>query len=410
MSYLDQITIGSTTYDIQDAAVPSWARASSAPVESVNSLTGVVTLTAADVSALPASTAIPSVASDVGAIAAPASATTDAVLAYNGTAWVADKRMVILSYGSSTWNDFINAYNNNAVIYCRASSNSNPATGAQGRMAFMAYVDNGTSPTSVEFQYYRSVSSHSYAQQGDQVFIYKLTSGGTWTVTTREAYTKIVPGAGLSSNYNNGTLTLAADMSAIETGIGLDERYGVVISDTEPTNPDVNGWINPSDVVVESIPQIDDSQTSYYDTYSSAKIDSSYLSYDSIQNLTSAQQEQVTSNMGFSRDVANTDKYCKFPDGTMIQWGYKELKSGTTSNYSPLYLQGATITFPTSFMNTDYAVFGSARWGTGAELPFGAIENTAVGSTTVRLWDIVSRTSTSTSYWRIRWMAIGRWK
>lgn len=208
MSYIDQITVGSTTYDIQDAAVPSWARASSAPVESVNNLTGVVTLTAADVSALPASTAIPSVASDIGAIAAPASATTNAVLAYNGTAWVADKRMVILSYGSSTWNDFINAYKNNAVIYCRASSNSNPGTGAQGRMAFMAYVNNGDNPTEVEFQYYRSVSSHSYAQQGDQVFVYKLTSSGTWTVTTREAYTKVVPGTGLSSAYSNGVLTL----------------------------------------------------------------------------------------------------------------------------------------------------------------------------------------------------------
>jgi hypothetical protein len=36
--------------------------------------------------------------------------------------------MVVLSYGSSTWNDFETAYNNNAVVYCKASSNSNPAT------------------------------------------------------------------------------------------------------------------------------------------------------------------------------------------------------------------------------------------------------------------------------------------
>lgn len=69
--------------------------------------------------------------------------------------------MTILSYGSSTWNDFITAYNANKVVYCRASSNSNPATGSQTRLAFMAYVDNATTPTNVEFQYYRSVSSHS---------------------------------------------------------------------------------------------------------------------------------------------------------------------------------------------------------------------------------------------------------
>ncbi len=41
-------------------------------------------------------------------------------------------------------------------------------------MAFMAYVNNGDNPTNVEFQYYRSVSTHSASQQGDQVYIYKL--------------------------------------------------------------------------------------------------------------------------------------------------------------------------------------------------------------------------------------------
>ena len=38
--------------------------------------------------------------------------------------------MVVLSYGISTWQDFITAYSNNAVVYCRASSNSNPASGS----------------------------------------------------------------------------------------------------------------------------------------------------------------------------------------------------------------------------------------------------------------------------------------
>lgn len=117
-------------------------------------------------------------------------------------------KMVILSYGSSTWQDFINAYNENAIVYCRASSNSNPAINSQTRLAFMAYVNNADNPTEVEFQYYRSVSSHSDSQQGDQVFVYKLTSSGTWTVTTREAYTKIKAGNTLTSSYASGTLTL----------------------------------------------------------------------------------------------------------------------------------------------------------------------------------------------------------
>ena len=59
--------------------------------------------------------------------------------------------MVILSYGTSTWADFIDAYNKHAVVYCRASSNSNPASGAQTRLAFMAYVNANPPTTEVEF-------------------------------------------------------------------------------------------------------------------------------------------------------------------------------------------------------------------------------------------------------------------
>ena len=127
------------------------------------------------------------------------------------------KGMVVLSYGNSTWQDFLDAYNDNRVVYCRASSNSNPASGSQTRLAFMAYVNNATSPTEVEFQYYRSISSHSAAQQGDQVFVYKLTSAGTWTVTTREASTKIAAGTNMTQAYSGGTLTLNATVPTMHT-------------------------------------------------------------------------------------------------------------------------------------------------------------------------------------------------
>ena len=135
------------------------------------------------------------------------------------TAWADDVGgLTILSYGSSTWNDFLTAYNKNAIVYCRASSNADPSIGAQGRMAFMAYVNmSGSTPTSVEFQYYRSVTTHSDAQQGDQVFIYKLDNAGTWTVTTREAYTKIAAGTAMTSSYSSGTLTLSND-AAVPSG------------------------------------------------------------------------------------------------------------------------------------------------------------------------------------------------
>lgn len=38
----------------------------------------------------------------------------------------------------------------------------------------MAYVNDATNPTEVEFQYYRSMSQHSQTNQGDEVYVYKL--------------------------------------------------------------------------------------------------------------------------------------------------------------------------------------------------------------------------------------------
>ena len=148
--------------------------------------------------------------------------------------------LVILSYGNSTWNDFITAYQKNKVVYCRASSNSNPASGSQTRLAFMAYVNNATSPTEVEFQYYRSVSSHTDSQQGDQVFVYKLTSAGSWTVITRNAFSKVVAGTGLSSSYSNGAITLSAN-SQTETDPVFSASAASGI-----TSSDITSWNNKS--------------------------------------------------------------------------------------------------------------------------------------------------------------------
>ena len=144
-------------------------------------------------------------------------------------------KFVILSYGNSTWADYIDAYSNNKVVYCRASSGSNPASGSQTRLAFMAYVNNAEAPTEVEFQYYRSVNSHSASQQGDQVFVYKLTKTGGWTVTTREAMSKIATEKGLDSTYSSGTIKLKtklkaesqSSLTAVDKGSTADREYAV---------------------------------------------------------------------------------------------------------------------------------------------------------------------------------------
>jgi hypothetical protein len=152
---------------------------------------------------------------------------------YDGSYWLlvgggTPPEMSEMSYGHSTWNDFITAYETHSVVYCKASSNSNPASGSQTRKAFLAYVNNETNPTEVEFQYYRSVSTHTDNQQGDQVFVYKLTpaNGGTWTVITRNAFTKVVAGANMSSSYSNGTITL----NSIPTDVSVSITYSDLVT------------------------------------------------------------------------------------------------------------------------------------------------------------------------------------
>lgn len=120
------------------------------------------------------------------------------------------ENMFIAAYGKSTYAEVLAAYKTNHIVYARASSNAtNPASGNQLRMAFLAYVNNEATPTEFEFQYYRSVATHSASQQGDQVYVYKLKSASGWEFQVREAYTKIVAGTGLTSSYSNGVLTIS---------------------------------------------------------------------------------------------------------------------------------------------------------------------------------------------------------
>lgn len=158
------------------------------PVTSVNGSTGAVTLT------------IPTKVSDLT----------------NDTGFITG--MYIASYGTSTFAEVEEAYTASKIVYCKASSNANPATGTQGRMAFLAYVNinsNNNTVNEFEFQYYRSVSTHTDAQQGDQVFIYKLNRNTGWSVTTREASSKVAANNGLTTSYSSGTITVSHANSAI---------------------------------------------------------------------------------------------------------------------------------------------------------------------------------------------------
>ena len=149
----------------------------------------------------------------------------DELKTYNWTAWTTEwTKMVVLEYGVSTWQNFIDAYNENAIVYCRVTSWSSGY-----RMAFMAYTAWQWTPTEVEFQYYRSRSSHSQSStQLDEVYVYKLTNAWVWTTTQRDTWAEMIAGTWIwitfdasgatisnswvtSVNWNTWAVTLDAD-------------------------------------------------------------------------------------------------------------------------------------------------------------------------------------------------------
>ena len=121
--------------------------------------------------------------------------------------------LVTLTYGTSTWQDFLDAYNSNKVVYCKVTSQYGD------RMAFLAYK----TATIAEFQYYRSLSTPSVSDQVDEVYVYTLKNNNTWTTTTRKASSTIDVGTGLSRSYtaNSRTMNLSVDTSTIATQTDL---------------------------------------------------------------------------------------------------------------------------------------------------------------------------------------------
>lgn len=174
-----------------------------------------------------------SVAGSNGLVPAPAAGDEGKALHGDGTWKDTTAKLVEMYYGeSNAWAKFIAAYNDRSIVYCRASSNANPGSGAKTRKAFMAYVNNEDNPTSVEFQYVRSVSSKTDSQQCDQVFVYTLTnaSGGTWSVASRNMGPKINVSGPITKTFSTGanaTVTIGADAMTGATS-SADGAAGIV--------------------------------------------------------------------------------------------------------------------------------------------------------------------------------------
>lgn len=111
----------------------------------------------------------------------------------------------------------------------------------------------------------------------------------------------------------------------------------------------------------------------------------------------------------WSNTVTEESNYIKFPDGTLIQWGTKTFNSGSTVGYQSVHIMTCQILFQQSFVDTNYKIFGSGKFGTGAAIAFGQESGTA-STGYVRVLDYASRTLSSSLTLTVNWTAIGRWK
>lgn len=135
--------------------------------------------------------------------------------------------LVELEYGVSTYAEFLEAYQQHKIVYCKASSKTNPAYGSKVRKAFMAYVNNDTTPTEVEFQYYRSLTTYSEANQHDEIHIYKLSSSDGWSYTKRVAGQNIEASNGLSATFSSNKVTLSVDQTMLDSlSAAIDSKVG----------------------------------------------------------------------------------------------------------------------------------------------------------------------------------------
>lgn len=146
-----------------------------------------------------------------GLVPAPASGDQEKYLRGDGT-WAAagggGAGATFLEYGYSTWDEFLAAYNDQQMIYCRAAEGTTPGIGELTRVVPLTSVNDEDTPTQAEFVYYKSDSTHSAAQQMDQVYVYKLNSYDLWSVSVRNICAPINAGTGIGVMYTNGGLTI----------------------------------------------------------------------------------------------------------------------------------------------------------------------------------------------------------
>ena len=141
---------------------------------------------------------------------------------YNNSAFVGGDSFSGLfqaQYGLTTYADIKDAVDNHKTVYCHHA----------GRMASLSY----SASNYYEFLWYFSRPEHYNNQQGDQVFVYRITNDsttGSWSDSSRETYSRISAGSGLSGSYANNTFTLGVDSDMYQNKLTFEYDANDAIS------------------------------------------------------------------------------------------------------------------------------------------------------------------------------------
>lgn len=111
-------------------------------------------------------------------------------------------------------------------------------------------------------------------------------------------------------------------------------------------------------------------------------------------------------------DFDSASGHCKMPDGTLIQWGSLTVQQGSTGQYvGQTYQMPVSISLPIPFVDTNYRVFGSSKFGSGGAIAIGHdVSLSTASSAYIRAWDYTPRTLSSSVVLQVWWTAIGRWR
>ena len=321
--------------------------------------------------------------------------------------------LTILTYGSSTWNDFITAFNANKVVFVRCGAGTTPGASTKPILAHLVKVEYyNENPRYAEFRFDDYVDQKTYANQDDHIRIYKLFTDNGWTLTTVPVAPRIVAGDGINYNWEENqrerTLTLSLDRASITT-------VSFEVVQTLPSTGEAN--------VIYLVPKSTAQTNNTYDEYiytnndwekiGDTEIDLSNYYTKTVTNVLLSKKYDVSDTAETNLEAGDYFPFNDVSDVNVpkkkISWGYikghlktyfdtlytKVTSSAINGNIkindteTTVYTLPSDVVQDSSYVHTDSNYTATEKnklsgIASGAEVNQNAFSNVKVGSTTIQ--------------------------